>query len=201
MKRIFWVLAVMALSLATMAGADDFTGYTATPSASAVTTGAAPLDQLGTSTNTIGNIGKINSALPAGGNTIGSVTVITLPSTPAGTNTIGSVAVTVLPTLPAGTNLLGSVKMAPSTVGGTSTKAVSATSSAITRVTGATELRLYNIGTETVWVNIGGVGATVSADIPLLTNTEKDFPMDGVATASVVSSTPATIVTFQPSRP
>ena len=201
MKSNLFVMVVLILASAVSAGADSFTGYTATPSKDVVASGVAPASALGTSTSTIGNIGKINSALPAGGNTIGSVTVITLPSTPAGTNTIGSVAVTILPALPAGTNLLGSVKAAPSTVGTTSVKSVTSTSSAITRSSGATALYLYNIGTETVWLNIGGVGATVSADIPLLTNTEKNFPMDGVATASVVSSTPATVVIFQPSRP
>src|SRR5262245_66658640 len=48
-------------------------------------------------------------SIPAGGNNIGDVDVLSLPMLPAGINNIGDVDVATLPALPAGTNNIGDV--------------------------------------------------------------------------------------------
>lgn len=57
------------------------------------------------------SIGTVSAGLLAGTASIGSVNVLALPAIPAGTNSIGSVNVLALPTLPAGTNSIGSVNV------------------------------------------------------------------------------------------
>lgn len=58
------------------------------------------------------NLGvTVATALPAGGNNIGDVDVLSLPPLPAGTNNIGDVDVLTLPALAAGTNIIGKVNL------------------------------------------------------------------------------------------
>lgn len=54
-------------------------------------------DPVGTTTQPVSGTVSIGAALPAGGNNIGDVDVLTLPSLPAGTNNIGDVDVLSLP--------------------------------------------------------------------------------------------------------
>lgn len=81
----------------------------------------------------------LQTALPAGGNAIGTVGVTALPALPAGANAIGTVAVTALPSIPAGAAAIG-------TVGVTALPALPTGSNVIG---GVTQSGTWNVGTIT----------------------------------------------------